>query len=1112
MGIFSSNNSLNKSPSKLLSIAKVFLIVILALFTVTLVYLGVKLLSEKKITVSNVMVTNVTDSSATITFLTKELSNPSVIVSLEDNFNIINQLNKIIYTDDRDSSDRYSHHITITGLNNNSKYYFRISTGLKNVNITYPALETGPVLDSVLVPSPTYGRMEDNNFKDSIVYLYLGNGDGSPISTILNDNNAFTLDKSNVRLLDLSKSMSFKDGDPENFKLVNNYGTYSFFGKVGEDQPVTIELTKDDASVLGASLNPFLTSPVMACEVGRTYYECCATGKSKKVTVTACNNGSDSGWSSGSCNQADSGCGTIAPTPAPNPTKPTTVPTTTSPNCQDGKTQCKNSRTVQICSGGNWNDAYQCEVPSQKCGNGDCVDVNATIISKPTTVTSVTQYSSCGIVGYTSCGVNGICQNTGCVEPTPKVTETTNSKCDEGKFQCSGKNIQKCIGGNWNTINTCDGASQKCVDKSESCVSVNPSSQKPAESLNVVSVTEKTITAAQPKTGETTTDCSMLANSDAIVKCYKDREVAQVSSSNGGTHLSDCLLISNETVKQACMKNLEKSAPSTNQTAGCDGDCKTKTPLRNIPSVATSTDPCLPFANPISGSMLSGCCASNQDTPTCNPKAKVVNSNVKPIVVADQYLPIIHNTFGDNGCGIATVSIGLANSGVMSYEDSVKWFADNKSTIGYDSSYGIMHGDLKNATGKICKIKGCSTKSYDIKDGDEFLDTIVDNHAKGNKMILAVAWKETPTGTVIVPASNFSEYYKEWHAHFVTIKSIDPVSKKVTLFDTLGSSREGRNTETVVTFAELEAAASGMEKTDHYVQVIAPDKSLDSSTDLANSRSGLVGIRDDTSPTSELILNKGLISYANAATFSGSVDNTGVYKIASVPGYKLFTTEVRVFDKNDLKLKFFNDQNGDGVKQDNEEYINNPVQVNLEKVSEGSQLELKLGWNLVNMNMVTNGVKTANDLLIEIARQGGYATHVTTYRNGKWVMFSQRAGQTFGQDFNIVPTEGYFVKVLKATSLVLQGNLISLNTPIYISTGWNLLGIRTDKDKKASTLIEDMNKTEGIVVDTVTKYTDGRYSNLVKDTGTIYGQDFVIDPNLGYFIRASKGGKSVSSY
>ncbi|MEI6886883.1 MAG: fibronectin type III domain-containing protein [bacterium] len=126
--------------SKLAVFFKVILIYISVVFLFVVLILIFLFVTEPNITLSNISISNVTDSSVTVTFLTKELSNPKVIVSEEDNFNIFNQFSLTSYQDDREIENRYTHHITITGLNPSSKYYYKISTGIKNIEINYPLI------------------------------------------------------------------------------------------------------------------------------------------------------------------------------------------------------------------------------------------------------------------------------------------------------------------------------------------------------------------------------------------------------------------------------------------------------------------------------------------------------------------------------------------------------------------------------------------------------------------------------------------------------------------------------------------------------------------------------------------------------------------------------------------------------------------------------------------------------------------------------------------------------------------------------------------------------------------------------------------------------------
>ena len=266
-----------------------------------------------------------------------------------------------------------------------------------------------------------------------------------------------------------------------------------------------------------------------------------------------------------------------------------------------------------------------------------------------------------------------------------------------------------------------------------------------------------------------------------------------------------------------------------------------------------------------------------------------------------------------------------------------------------------------------------------------------------------------------------------------------------------------------------------------------------------------------------ITLNNNLVSDVNAQMVLGvsdgskattvNVNEEGVYKIDSVAGYAVPSSEVKVTKNADgtAEIKFFLDKNGNGVKDDGEEYITTPLEVKLEKQQDLSTYNLSIGWNLISWNNVDNKIKTGMDLLNKIADEGGYATHIATYRNGGWVLLSQRSGEKFGKDFDLVPNEGYFVKVLKAVELNIEGTKIAKDQDMFFSTGWNLIGYRSEL-KTAKSLIEEVNKNTSLDMDTVTRFESSRYENLVKDSGTYYGNDFSIVEGKGYFVRLKKGG------
>ncbi|MEI6886882.1 MAG: fibronectin type III domain-containing protein [bacterium] len=985
--------------SKLAVFFKVILIYISVVFLFVVLILIFLFVTEPNITLSNISISNVTDSSVTVTFLTKELSNPKVIVSEEDNFNIFNQFSLTSYQDDREIENRYTHHITITGLNPSSKYYYKISTGIKNIEINYPVLETAATLITLTTPNPSYGEFLSDTPNDSIVFFQ--NTNTQILSTVLNSNNAFSLDKSNLRSKSLEGFVVLNNEEELNFSLMNSTGTYTFLSYVGLDQPIDIEL-KNTKVVLNKSFS----------NIAYAQYSCGSVG-------SPCGIG-------GTC--TPSGC---------------LGSSVSSAECTSGS-KCS-GKTVQNCSSGKWVSGEVCDGTTRKCEDGRCVDIPTAPV-----ITPVVSTYSCGSLGST-CGKGGVCTPGGCQG------ETISFECSNGQTKCNSKMIQDCKDGKWTNTYSCDGLTKKCVNSA--CVDIHP-------------ITGSDVKEIQSK---------------SKIECEKLPDKGKLDSLCSKYFPESELNVPNETA-------LTAKRTLTTEECAING----QTP------------------------MIYKCCSGlilDATTKVC------LQKNVQNTVFVDSKVisvnPNDQNKVGTNACGQVSICTSLSGGLEAVYLKCIEDIS-TKGDLAYNQNQnGVNSEDLVNATKKIVSESSKDLVSRNLlSTSSEYLSSTLSELSKGNEVIAEVYGKYTENSWV--PSSKESSSF----FHYARVLGVDSSSgeKYVILENTISP-----NSSPIVKVKLEEFNLSLLDrnlvngKSDlgiQYVQIVLDKVVTDKYVEEV-----LIPIRDNTSSKPTSLIDKKIVNVVNAedsnsiTVYSGKlqIDKTkntssDILSVSVNSNNLEGGGKVVVNSNNNQVIKFFNDLNGDGIKQDNEPFTIEPINVNVEKLTNVNKYDLKVGWNLINVSVQNDKIKTANDLLIEISRQGGYATHIATYQNGKWVVFSQRAGSKFGVDFNLSLQSGYFVKVYKEITFILEGKQIEKNTPIYISTGWNLLGIRTDKDKKASTLIEDMNKTEGIVVDTVTKYTDGRYSNLVKDTGTIYGQDFVIDPNLGYFIRASKGGKSVSSY
>jgi hypothetical protein len=234
--------------------------------------------------------------------------------------------------------------------------------------------------------------------------------------------------------------------------------------------------------------------------------------------------------------------------------------------------------------------------------------------------------------------------------------------------------------------------------------------------------------------------------------------------------------------------------------------------------------------------------------------------------------------------------------------------------------------------------------------------------------------------------------------------------------------------------------------------------------------------------------------------------SAGIYEVT---GTGILQSTITIANDNTI-VKFFNDTNSDGVKQDSEPYLDSAsFVVKLNKTSDISGFNLINGWNLIGLDSVSIDYGTAFKLLSQINQQGGSATHAAIYVNGTWQIFSVRLDETgvlqkYGNDFNIVPGEGIFIKTSAAGAFNLTGQKFAESVPVNLTKGWNLVSVQSPTKYTAASLLEKCSASQ-IQCDTVSRFDSARYENLVKTSGTVFGNDFNLVGKSGYFVRLTEG-------
>lgn len=199
-------------------------------------------LTEPSASVQNLLITNITDHQATLTWTTAKATKSSIIISETDNFPFLPFLSPQVVKD----SLGFTHQVTLSSLDPQKSYYFQIWQGLKRVY--QGKLTTAPTLSALTLPQPVYGRVvgPDKQFgvAGALVYLQvvrpLPNQElysSALISTVTNLDGRWSLDLGNLRLNDLKNGYQIASGASE-LVIVQTKDTRVFAEtKPGQDRP-----------------------------------------------------------------------------------------------------------------------------------------------------------------------------------------------------------------------------------------------------------------------------------------------------------------------------------------------------------------------------------------------------------------------------------------------------------------------------------------------------------------------------------------------------------------------------------------------------------------------------------------------------------------------------------------------------------------------------------------------------------------------------------------------------------------------------------------------------------------------------------------------------------
>ncbi|MDD4382358.1 MAG: fibronectin type III domain-containing protein [Candidatus Dojkabacteria bacterium] len=146
-------------------------------------------------TPKNVVISNISTSSATISWVTEGQTKGSVVPILNGN-------EKSPVLDKRGDGRRYTHYAEITSLEPNTKYTFNIiseSNKYSTVDGLKFTFTTAPITATVPTPNPVYGSITGGTQDDIIIYIFYKDKSTYPVSTIIPSGGNWIADLSGLR-------------------------------------------------------------------------------------------------------------------------------------------------------------------------------------------------------------------------------------------------------------------------------------------------------------------------------------------------------------------------------------------------------------------------------------------------------------------------------------------------------------------------------------------------------------------------------------------------------------------------------------------------------------------------------------------------------------------------------------------------------------------------------------------------------------------------------------------------------------------------------------------------------------------------------------------------
>lgn len=213
---------------------------------ILLLFYSLKLI-EPSSNPQNIMVTNLTEHQATVSWTTAKPTKGLIVISEDGKFPLLPNFAKKTYKDDGEKNlkrQRFytTHHITIGDLAPDKTYQYLIYQGWKKK--VRGSFTTGPVLTSLAPPSPVYGKVLSADRKTpligAIIYFQTDTGKekSALLSTLSNSEGRWSLDLGNLRSKNLKSSVNLASKSAELVVVeAGSHGKGRAVTLLGKDKP-----------------------------------------------------------------------------------------------------------------------------------------------------------------------------------------------------------------------------------------------------------------------------------------------------------------------------------------------------------------------------------------------------------------------------------------------------------------------------------------------------------------------------------------------------------------------------------------------------------------------------------------------------------------------------------------------------------------------------------------------------------------------------------------------------------------------------------------------------------------------------------------------------------